>query len=670
MSMGENGTKEVLFTSGNIGSLILKNRIVMTAVHLGYSFEREKAFFVRRAKGGAAAVTSVWGVTPVGTSENMHLICLENKEALASLAKEIQINGSKVIVQLFHAGRNGNMGRLYDKKLCPVSPSNVPSPIYKEIPKRMSIEEIRKTVLAFGKAAKLCKDSGVDAVEISCSAGYLLTQFLSPITNLRTDEYGGSEENRMRFPKEVISEVRSQVGNDYPVILRISGSDMTGGYSLGFMQNFCQSIPKGQLDGINVTGGWHEAAIPQITYHVKPGQYAFFAKAIRRVVDIPVIVCNRINNGETAEKLILEGFGDFVGCCRAFITDPDFSNKIRNDIHPIKCIGCNKLCIERTLKLMDVQCIFNPLAGKESEDEKEQTTRTKKIAVIGGGISGMWAAKMAAQKGHKVTLLEEKNQLGGKLLSAGAYLLKDTILKNKDTLISEIKELGIEVLLGNKVSKAFIDGIGADHIIIAVGGQEFIPPVEGIKSNENKYKVFSAEEILLGEQSLIDDIIKESIVIIGGGAVGIETALFLGEKGYPYQETLDFVENYLSDEMFINTISPFDITIVEATSKMGTDLGGTKWIAMKALKRLGIKTLLNSKVVRYDGQMLSIEKEGDIKKHAAVTVIMATGYKKSQDPIIDYCEAKKYPYTIIGDAKSPGNIGEATKAAKDCIDAL
>lgn len=163
---------------------------------------------------------------------------------------------------------------------------------------------------------------------------------------------------------------------------------------------------------------------------------------------------------------------------------------------------------------------------------------------------------------------------------------------------------------------------------------------------------------------------KGSIMIVGGGAVGIETALFLGEKQYPHDDTLEFVENYFTNEMLLNTIPPIDITIVEAASKMGTDLGGTKWITMKALKRLGIRTLFNSKVVRYDGQMLSIEKEGNIANHAAVTVIMATGYKKSQDPIIDYCEAKKYPYTIIGDAKSPGNIGEATKAAKDCIDAL
>ncbi|HZK61255.1 MAG TPA: hypothetical protein VFC41_04210, partial [Anaerovoracaceae bacterium] len=163
MSIGEKYVKNKLFTSGNIGSMVLKNRIIMTAVHLGYSLEREKAFFARRAKGGAAAVTSVWGVNPVGTSGNMHLICLENKESLTCLAKDIQIKGSKLIVQLFHAGRNGNTGRLYDKKLCPVSPSNVPSPIYKETPRVMSIEEIRETVIDFGKAAKLCKDSGVDA---------------------------------------------------------------------------------------------------------------------------------------------------------------------------------------------------------------------------------------------------------------------------------------------------------------------------------------------------------------------------------------------------------------------------------------------------------------------------------------------------------------------------
>ena len=258
-----------------------------------------------------------------------------------------------------------------------------PSVIYKETPEELTIDKIAEITEDFGRAARVCAEAGVDAVEISCSAGYLLSEFLSDLTNLRKDIYGGSPENKMRFPLEVIRKVRTSVGADYPVLLRVSGSDMLGGYGIDLTVKLALEAEK-YIDAVNVTGGWHESRIPQISMHVPEGCFAFLAREVKRAVKIPVIACNRINNKDTAEEILNKGYADFAGCCRAFLVDSEFGNKIRTGKQYRKCIGCNR-CIERVLKGEQVTCTFNPSVGKEYLVRKEHPGKGKRVLVIGGG---------------------------------------------------------------------------------------------------------------------------------------------------------------------------------------------------------------------------------------------------------------------------------------------
>ena len=296
-------------TPFKINNMELKNRIIMLVMHTGFSTggqltEQDKAFFEERAKGGAAAVTQVVGVSEFGAADNMPNIKEDSFfEREKEITDMIHSHGTKHIVQLFHRGRNS--GSNYGLKA--VAPSNVPSSIYRNECEVMTSEQIKATIDDFAKAAVKCKEIGVDAVEISCSAGYLLTLFLSPLTNLRDDEYGGDDERRMKMPLDTLRAVRKAVGADYPIIVRIAGSQMMpGGYGIDYMQRFCMIAEKeGHIDAVNVTGGWHEAPVPQISYQLPAGGFAYLADSIKSVVNIPVIACNRINNIDTIEALSL-----------------------------------------------------------------------------------------------------------------------------------------------------------------------------------------------------------------------------------------------------------------------------------------------------------------------------------------------------------------------------
>lgn len=355
-----------LFEHCKIGGLELPNRVIMTALSTGMEFETLKGFLRERAKGGAAYITTVMGISILGTPSNMMLLEKNNMDKVKELADEIHRNGGKIFIQLFHCGRNIKKELMMAKDENPVAPSPIASPIFKEMPRQLEVAEIEALIHEFGQAATICKEAGIDGVEISCSAGYLLSEFFSTLTNKRMDTYGGSFENRCRFPIEVMEEIRHVVGKNYPVILRVSAEDMVGGYGI---KETIALVQKGQrwIDGVNVTGGWHESRVPQISMQLEEGGFAYLAKQIKELVDIPVIACNRINNGEVAKKLIEEGYCDFVGCARAFLVEPDFGNKVREGKYYRRCMACNQGCIGKVLKGEQLTCILNPKVGFERE---------------------------------------------------------------------------------------------------------------------------------------------------------------------------------------------------------------------------------------------------------------------------------------------------------------
>ncbi len=647
-----------LMMKGRIGSMVLDNRVIMTALHTGFSMEKETAFLEKRAKGGAAAVTAVMGVSKVGAYINMSVLEPDNKEQLSKMARGVHNQSGKLLIQLFHAGRNGALGMMADQEACPVAPSPIPSPIYKELPKELSVGEIEEIVHEFGRAANLCRMAGVDGVEISCSAGYLLSQFLSPLTNKRTDEYGGNMENRMGFPLEVIKSVRESVGKDYPVILRVSASDMLGGYGI---QETIRLIKKAEkyLDGINVTGGWHESEIPQISMHLPEGGFAFLAREVKQHVKIPVIACNRINNEDIAKEIIEQGNADFVGCARAFLADSDFVRKMEQGIPYRRCIGCNKGCIEKVLNMQEVTCIFNPEVGKETElaDKRESGRRT---LIVGGGPAGIEAALQCAKQGDEVQLCTDEKIIGGLLHVASKAPYKDNIARNIKAMGAELERSHVRVKCGILVDSSYIERENPDFVVVASGSKPIVPSIPGV----NQKHVYTAQQVLEAGDSLAAILRRGKILVIGGGSVGLETALYLARKRKLSETGEKFIVEFAENDMKRDLCCSSDITVVEMAGKMGADLGGLRRIIVKQMARYGIEMITTARVEEILESEVVINAAGQTSFREAQTVILATGYRSQGQPLIHWLEESgKFHYRIVGDAAKVGNIGKALMEA-------
>lgn len=638
----------LLFKEGFIGKLKLKNRIIMSAMHMGMDFEKEAAFLAERSKGGACLVTSVMGVHASATPSDMNIISEENAQKISEMAEEIHEAGGKLSVQLFHAGRNAKAGGLCDSDAVPVAPSAIPSPIYKTVPKELNEKEIVEIFKYFSEAAEICKEANVDAVEISASAGYLLSEFLSNRTNLREDKYGGSLEKRFTFPLEVIEKVREAVGVDYPVILRISGLDMIGGYGLKDMQQFSAKAEK-YVDAISVTGGWHEAAIPQITMQVPEGNFAFLSGAIKQFVNVPVIACNRINNGETAEEILEEGYSDFVGCARAFLTDSHFAVKVKRKEPYKKCVGCNKGCIERVLKGEAPTCIFNPTIGHEGELETKEELN-KKYLVVGGGPAGLSAAINLAKKGNEVRLCTKDKYFGGMMHYASKSLDKKTFADNINAMFYEANYYGVELVLNTYVDSRYIKVYNPDEVVIAVGGNCSKPPIEGI-DNEN---VFELKDIFDLDKKELNLLLQKKVCIIGGGASGVELALYILNSSKIMKESRTFLDLYNLDV----TKNDFDydgnITILEMKKKVAKDLGSTRWILMKEIDRYPIDIKTEVTVEKIGEDFVVIKDKDGIENIRAEIVILATGYKPAMRDLVEWLRSSKYKYHEIGDCAGNG----------------
>ena len=622
----------------------------MLAMHTGYAEEdgsfsrRDLEFYRARAGGGAAAITLVGGVNEIGCQERMHRLDDDRyNEGIRQVCDVIHEGGAKVLMQLFHAGRN-NTAQCHDGKL-PVAPSPIPSPIYRTVPREMREEEIRQTIKDFAAAAVRCRENGVDGIEVSVSAGYLLSQFLSPLTNLRADAWGGNAEKRMTFPAETLKEIRRAVGPDYTVIIKISGGDMLGGYDLQYMIDFMNQLPEGTIDGVTVTGGWHEAPVPQMTYHVKPGGFAYLADAVKRGTGLPVIACNRINNPKAAEMILKQGSADFTGAARAFLADPHFAEKARKGVPYNRCQGCNRGCIERVLKYKDVRCAFNPSAGREYLGGAPK--KYENVLIAGAGPAGLEAAVLLLNAGSRVTVITDRKEIGGQVNLAAVPPYKQDMKCFTEHLLYQINRKGGKILTETPVSLQLLQEIKPDFVILAMGAEPVRPQIEGL--GRAGVKSALAEEVLRG--FLPEE--GSRIVIAGGGTVGLETAEYLAEKGR------------------------YEITVVEMEKKAGKDLGGLKWIMMKELKKLGVQVKTQSRLEKAeDYGVIVTEKEEtadgkeEIQKkvYPCDLLLLATGYRsRNAEEIEAYLRQMGIPYQIVGDQKKPSNIMEALEESYEAV---
>jgi 2,4-dienoyl-CoA reductase (NADPH2) len=663
--LGEDQVK--LFEPIRVGRLELKNRIAMPAIHHGYTpegfvNERLIKYYQARACGGAGLIT-VGGCSIDLLGQGPMMIGLHDDkfiDGLKELARAIRANGAAAAAQLYQAGRYTHSMIIGQQ---PAAPSAVVSPLTREMPREMTLDDIKTTVENFAEAARRAREAGFDAVEVIASAGYLICQFLSPITNQRTDHYGGPWENRTRFGLEVIRKIREAVGPDYTVMIRLSGNDFIPNSNTNREAAlFAAELEKTGVDCFNVTGGWHESRVPQITGDLPRGAYAYLARGVKEAVGVPVIASNRINDPLVAEEILQHNLADMVNMGRPLIADPELPNKtLAGDLGAIRrCIACNQGCLDMVFSLQDLHCTVNPLAGREDQVAIEPAGKTKNILVVGSGPAGMETAYLAAARGHQVTLWEKDQCLGGNLRYAAMPPGKADFITLLHFYENQLARNGVKVLLNREVTAEEIIAEKADVVVLATGarGAEAPFPVK------EQAKVVSALDVLDG--SVIPG---QRVVVVGGGSVGCETAVAIAEMGTISAETVKFLlENDAETPERIKELlnkGSREVTLVELEKGLGRDIGiSTRWVVLKGIKRLGVRVMDRCAVKEVNKDGVLVEQDGEEALLPADTVVLAVGAVANNE-LAGQLEGKVKALHVIGDALKPRKITEAVREGFD-----
>ncbi len=625
----------------------------MPAMHMNMAVNFEVSdqlidFYAERARGGVGIIT-VGYATVDEYSGNVTNIGAHKDEfipGLKRLAETIQENGARAAVQINHAGRY-NFSFFLDGKQA-VAPSAVPSRMTRETPRELTIDEIKDIINSFSQAALRVKKAGYDAVEVLSGTGYLISEFLSPFTNKREDDYGGSFENRMRFGLEVMQAIRQEVGDNFPVIVRMNGNDfMPGGNGRKDLQEYARRLVEVGVDALNINVGWHEAKVPQIVTSVPRGVFGYLAKGIKELVDVPVISGHRINDPATAREMIADGLCDMVAMGRPLIADPFLPEKAKagHEKGLVHCIACAQGCFDNLFKLKPVECLCNPKAGHEKETAVKKTNAPKKVMVVGGGAAGMSAALSAFEKGHNVTLYEKGNYLGGQLYLAAAPPGREEFSELAKDLEHQIALSAINVVLGQSVDEALLDREQPDTVILATGALPIKPPIPGVELPH----VVQAWDVLQDKV-----LTGRRVVIIGGGAVGVETALFLGEKGTLSAEAVKFLLiNRAEDPKDLYRMAikgSKEIVVIEMIDKMGRDIGKTtRWGIFQELHRHGVRTKTATKALQITADGVKVEANGKVEEIPADTIVLAAG-AASYNPLQEFVDTKGIPCKVVGDA--------------------
>lgn len=626
-----------LFAPGKIGKLEIKNRVVMAPMSMGFAGQdhcfskKDINYYEARAKGGVGLIIteSVLAETelslipheaPVVTCDSDSVI-----PGLKALAQAVHSYGTKIALQI--SPGQGRQSYIANKNAIPAAPSPIPAFTDPDIICReLTREEIRKIVKACGDGAERAAKAGFDMIEIHAHTGYLADQFMTPLWNKRTDEYGGTFEKRLKFIEEIIKEIRERVGSDIAIGVRLSGEHkIEGGRTIDESVEIAKKLEAFGTDVLHIDAGCYDANIwmtpPE---YMGEACYTELAEKIKSAVNIPVITVGNIKSPEIAEKILSDSKADFIGVGRSLLADPDWSSKAEEGkIEDIRsCLICNEHCVGKIVST----CSVNPILGEETGYKLPEKFKTKNVLVIGGGPAGMEAARIASLRGHNVTLCEKGNELGGQLVSAAAIPVKKAIADFRSYLVNQVRKSGVNVLLGCEVKLPFIDQINPDVVIIATGAVPVIPLIPGIENEKN----ISILDFLSGEKELGD-----SVAIAGGGIKGCEAAIYLADKGKT-------------------------VTIVERLSAVAADVNPiSRKTILKLLQEAGINVLTGNTIRAFSSEGMLVEDMSKQKNEIkADTVIIALGVKSKNDLTKKLGDRVQEIYSI-GDCNNPRKIGDA-----------
>jgi 2,4-dienoyl-CoA reductase (NADPH2) len=659
-----------LFRPGRIGPLRLGSRLLMGSMHLGLEgpeadVERIARFYAERARGGVAlVVTGGAAVSPEGGGERYSCLAEPGQLGLyARIAERVHAEGAPVALQLFHAGR---YTRRSETGLRPVAPSEVPSPIFPDLPRSPSSDEVWELVGAFGRGARVARELGYDAVEVMGSEGYLINQFLSPLTNRREDAWGGDLEGRMRFGLEVARAVRAEAGPGLAVVFRLSGADLVDGSTTWEeTAEFARRLAACGVGALNVGVGWHESRVPTVGMLVPRGAFAFAARRVREAVGaaVPVIAANRINTPEVAERVLASGAADFVGLARPLLADPAFAAKARagraDRINT--CIACNQACLDHVLDVppRPASCLVNPAAGREAEFELLPARRRLRVAVAGGGPAGLEAARVLGERGHAVTLFEREPELGGQLRLArrvpGKFEFGETLRYYR----VELARLGVRVELGAAPSADDLAG-GFDRVVCATGVRPRVPSPEELPGVDLPH-VLTYPDVLLGRAA-----VGERVAIVGGGGIACDLAHFLTEQGPADPEAAAFLAQrgvLPPDEAVAQTCGRRLVTLMRRGGRIAPSLGRTtRWALLATLRARGVEMLTGIAYRAIEADGVRIERAGREELVPADTVVLACG----QEPVSELARALegRVPCRVIGGARLAAEL-DAKRAIQE-----
>jgi 2,4-dienoyl-CoA reductase (NADPH2) len=683
--MAEPSSLDHVFTPIEIGALKLPHRIVMGSMHLGLegledAGERLGAFYRERALGGAGLiVTGGWAVSADGAADGSYGV-LDTDAAKAALAKvraSVYETEGHMCLQLFHAGRYA----LADSPGEVVAPSAIASRVSRVEPRALAEDEVWDVVAQFAAGARLAKELGFAAVEVMGSEGYLVDQFLSPVTNERDDSWGGDAEGRMRFGIEVASAVREAVGDDAAVLFRMTGPElMPESRPWEEVEAFAQGLVGAGVDALNIGVGWHESPVPTVQGAVPAGAFVPWAEGLKAsitgtpppsasVVGVPVIAGNRVNRLADAEAILAAGGVDLVSMSRPFLADPRIVEKGHRGGAVNVCISCDQACIDRSLVGGHVSCLVNPRSGYEVDfpssyyvGKQTQSSGRPRYLVIGGGPAGLEAARVLATLGGEVHLYEAREELGGQFRWARMVPGKEDYGATISYFESELRRLGVHLHLGHELSEDDADVIaGCVGVVLATGVH---PRAVDIPGSDLPHVVDYATAF---ESGLGD---ARSVAIVGAGGIGVDLAHLLTHSP---RDGTDFYERYKVEMPSavrngrISTIShherasgigaPRRVTLLRRSGRVGSGIGiTTRWVWLDALKHAGVQTRTGLAYRRITPEGVEIELEdGSLETIAADRVVIAAGQER-RDELRGLLERLEVPHRVVGGAENPSEL--------------